>query len=434
VFACVLSEGKPREMRVTVEGRQWLMNVVPWRHEQETRGLIYRVTDHTQHTDLQKQLYQMQKMETIGALAAGIAHDFNNLLQAIRGNISLLLLDPAVAPGISARLGQVDEAAGRAEKITQQLLAFSRASDETAAVVDFNELITEAGHLAKRTLRGQVVLKLEPASQPVKAQIDPTRAQQALLNLCVNAQDAMPDGGTLTLTNAIVPLNPSQAARAHTAVGSRFVRCSVADTGTGIPPQILSRIFDPFFTTKEKGKGTGLGLAIVHSVTNNAGGFVEVESTPGKGTTFHLYFPFAHAAVTNETKHSQKPISTGSGTVLVVDDLDLVVDFARAFLERAGYRVLSANSADAALKTLDREGTAVDLLLTDYSMPGKSGLELLREAVPRWPHLKLVLASGFLDEKERQQIEQTFGARILHKPYSISDATNLIREMLLARA
>ena len=431
VFEKVLTQETAEEVRTTVDGRQWHINVAPWRSEDEVKGLIYMVTDHTQFTELQNQLYQAQKMETIGALAAGVAHDFNNLLLAIRGNASLLMLDKNLSGDMLERLRQIDNAARRGADITRQLLSFSRASDEKIDILDFNHVIKEASQLAKRSLRGaKFKIALQPSSDPIKVQMDATRAQQLVLNLCINAIDAMPDGGTLTLSNELVRLDATQAAKAKTIEGASFLCCTVADSGTGIPPEVMERIFDPFFTTKEKDKGTGIGLAVVQNIVNKAGGFLDVETVVDEGTAFKIYVPSVQGAVTVEDTEAEKDLSEGSGTLLVVDDLDLVLDFTSNFLKAAGYKVHTACDADAALEVMERENGQIDLLLTDYNMPGKNGWQLIEEVARRWPPIKLILASGFLEDHERTQIEEDFGAHVLNKPYNISEATDLIAEIL----
>lgn len=428
----VMETGRPQELQAAwPKGFHWAVKISPWMHEGAVRGLLYTVADQSKYHELQRQLYQAQKMETIGALAAGVAHDFNNLLQAIRGNTGLLLLENALPPEeLRRRLEQIDQAAIRAGEITQQLLSFSRAGEDKNHVADLNNVIHEAGQLAQRSMRSKVQLQLQPCSQPVPVRLDATRAQQVLLNLYVNAQDAMPQGGKITLANAFVNLSPEQAIKAGCAPGTQFARCSISDTGTGIPQELLARIFDPFFTTKEKGKGTGLGLAIVQTVISQARGFIEVESTPGVGTTFHLYLPLVPDVVRTEQKTHLTHIGKNTGTILVVDDLDLVLDFTRTFLKTAGYEVLVAKSAEEAFKILESQGTKIDLLFTDHNMTGMSGHQLIEESARLWPNLKFILATGYLDGAERQQIEMQAGIRILDKPFSMHEAADLVVEML----
>jgi two-component system, cell cycle sensor histidine kinase and response regulator CckA len=274
-----------------------------------------------------------------------------------------------------------------------------------------------------------VVIDLQPASAPLLVKMDPTRASQVLLNLCVNAQDAMPHGGRLTLANAAV-LPPAALAAKHGCHPDHLLaRCSVIDTGTGIPAEILPRIFQPFFTTKAKGKGTGLGLPIVQRVAQESGGFLGVDSTPGVGTTFHLYLPLAAEEITPVAKPAQLELTRGTGRVLVVDDVDLLREFTKAFLETAGLTVLLAGSGLEAVKVLETETEPVDLVLTDYNMPGMNGVELIEQVAVRWPKIKFVLASGYLDENTRERILRT-GASILSKPYDLNDASDLVMRKL----
>jgi len=429
-FSEVIRSGKAQDNHFhTPGGRHWLVKISPWLNGTQIRGLICNITDQTQHHELQNQLFQAQKMEIIGTLAAGVAHDFNNLLQVIRGHTSLVLMQAPAGTNLVQGLERVDMAAARAAEITQQLLSFSRVSDERLMVLDLNKVIKEANHLAKRNLRSNVTVELNPTPKPIRVKMDPTKASQALLNLCVNAQDAMPDGGRLTLTNVILKPSAEQVTRYRLPPGATYARCSVADTGCGIPPEVLPRIFEAFFTTKEKGKGTGLGLPIVQRVAEESGGFIEVESTPGKGTTFHLYLPLAEEQLTQVAAPVQTPLARAEGRVLVVDDVDLLRDFTQKFLQMTGLKVLVASSGQQALQVLDQSAEPVDLVFTDYSMPGMNGLELIEEIAKRWPLTQFVLASGFLSDADYTRIERC-QASTLAKPYDMHDAAKLVMEKL----
>jgi len=363
-------------------------------------------------------------------MAAGVAHDFNNLLLAIRGNVGLALMDNGLAGETRAKLDQVDNAAVRASALSQQLLTLSRDSEEKAEVLDFNAVIQEAASLAKRLMRSRVALKLNPTGTAIKVQMDPTRATQLLLNLCINAHDAMPKGGTVTITNVLADLTAEQVKRFKARSNVQFMCCSVTDTGAGIPPEVLPRIFSPFFTTKEKGKGTGLGLSIVHSVVTKAGGFIDVESTVGTGTTFHVYLPIDTGPLTRTDTEVRRQLKRGTGRLLVVDDLDLVLEFASSFLKQAGYQVLTANSAEEAVKILAQQKLPLDLVLTDYAMPGKNGWQLIQEITARWPLTRCILASGYLDDEERAEIAKFPAVKILNKPYGMAEATSVVAEIL----
>lgn len=432
VFQEVLATGVPQDNRFhAADGRHWLLKISPWRDGDYVRGLICNIADQTHYHELQDQLFQAQKMEIIGTLAAGVAHDFNNLLHAIRGNSGLILRKTALDPKVRHEIEQIDLAAMRATEISQQLLSFSRESEDKRQVVDLNVVIQEASQLARRTLRGNVVIELQSAPEPLLVKMDPTRASQVLLNLCVNAQDAMPHGGRLTLANAVVTPPEDLAGKHGCNPGTLFARCSVIDTGTGIPPEILPRIFQPFFTTKGKGKGTGLGLPIVQRVAQEAGGFLGVESVVGRGTTFHLYLPIAQGDLTPVNRPAPVELARGSGRVLVVDDVDLLREFTKAFLETTGLTVFLAGSGAEAVKVLETAGEPVELVLTDYNMPGMNGVELIEQVAARWPKIKFVLASGYLEESTRQRILRT-GASILSKPYDLSDAAELVMKKLKA--
>jgi CheY-like chemotaxis protein len=278
-------------------------------------------------------------------------------------------------------------------------------------------------------LRGNVVLDLVPLPEPIPVKIDPTRANQALLNLCVNAQDAMPDGGRLTITNTILTPSREQLERHSITGGGQFAVCSISDTGCGIPKEILPRVFEAFFTTKAKGKGTGLGLPIVRSVMQESAGFVDVETVPGHGTTFRLYFPLACEELQEARQETQAELARGSGQVLVVDDLDLLRDFTRNFLEAAGLTVLVASNGQEALNILAETANTVDLLFTDYSMPGMNGIDLIERVAPQWPAIRLVLSSGYLDEIARRRL-QTREVSVLCKPYDMREAAELIVQLL----
>jgi two-component system cell cycle sensor histidine kinase/response regulator CckA len=378
---------------------------------------------------LQNQLFQSQKMEIIGTLAAGVAHDFNNLLQAIRGNTSLLLMESPPDSDAHHWGQQIDLAAQRAAEITQQLLSFSRRGDDKRAVLDLNQIIHQAGQIARHTLRANVKLELVPMPGPVPVRIEFSRATQTLLNLCVNAQDAMPHGGTLAITNFVVTLSDEFAVRHDLAAGGEFARCSVADTGCGIPADVLPRIFEAFFSTKEKGRGTGLGLSIVDRIMREAGGFVDVESAVGRGTTFHLYFPISREHLVTASKPAERPLPHGQGRVLVVDDLDLLRDFARTFLETTGLTVLVAASGLEALQLLEQENGAVDILFTDYAMPGMNGADLIEQVAVRWPLIRPVLASGYLEEPIVKRLEY-MKAKVLAKPYEMQEAAKTLIDLL----
>jgi CheY-like chemotaxis protein len=361
-----------------------------------------------------------------------VAHDFNNLLQAIKGNISVINLEPSLPEKVRSRVDQIEDAASQAADITQQLLSFSRVSDEQETVIDFNAIIGDVAEMAKKLLKNRVTITIHPDERPATVKINGVRAKQMVLNLCINAHDAMPNGGQITVTNQLVTLTPDQAERVPNKSPNDipFLCCSIADTGTGIPPEVLQRIFEPFFTTKGPGKGTGLGLAIVHNIVSQAGGFLDVQSEVGKGTTFSIYLPVVDSGPVAPTQKKVSKSLKGTGTILVVDDLELVVDFAATFLTAVGYEVLTARSPKEALEVIAATGKKIDLLLTDYNMGEQTGEELMREVVKISPSTKLVLASGYLEAPEQERLKAEFDVEILGKPYNIRDAAELIGRLL----
>ena len=433
MFRAVLRGRDKREFAQSLGPRKrFFVRIVPWRLDGEARGLVYIVTDQSKFHELESLLQQTSKMETVGALAAGVAHDFNNLLQAIKGNISVINLEPSLPEKVRSRVDQIEDAASQAADITQQLLSFSRVSDEQETVIDFNSIIGDVSEMAKKLLKNKVTIELRPADQPVTVRLNGVRAKQTILNLCVNAHDAMPDGGQITVSNLAVALTPDQIERvpAKSATDIPFLCCSITDTGSGIPPEIMQRIFEPFFTTKGPGKGTGLGLAIVHNLVTQAGGFLDVETEVGKGTTFRIFLPVVDSGPVAPTQKKVSRSIKGSGTILVVDDLELVIDFASTFLTAVGYDVLTANSPNEALEVIAKCGKKIDLLLTDYNMGEQTGEELMREVVKVSPGTKLVLASGYLEAPEQERLKAEFEVEILCKPYNIRDVAELIGRLL----
>jgi PAS domain S-box-containing protein len=430
IFEAVLQTGRAQDNRFQAsDGHHWLVKISPWIYAGQVRGLICNISDQTRYHELQNQLFQSQKMEIIGTLAAGVAHDFNNLLQAIRGNTSLVIMQAPQNSDLHHWGEQINLAATRAAEITQQLLSFSHHSEEKRAVLDLNQIVREASQLARRTLRANVNLEIIPSPKPIPVKIELSRATQTLLNLFVNAQDAMPGGGNLTITNTIVTLSPEIARRHNIAAGGQFARCSVSDTGCGIPSNFLPRIFEAFFSTKEKGRGTGLGLSIVKRIMQEAGGFVDVESEPDRGTTFQLYFLIVRENLTVKLRPAERALPCGKGRILVVDDLDLLRDFAKSFLETTGLTVLVAASGREALQLLEKENGAVDIIFTDYSMPGMNGADLIEQVAVRWPEIRPVLASGYLEDAVLKRLED-LKAKVLAKPYEMQEAATALIGLL----
>jgi PAS domain S-box-containing protein len=390
------------------------------------------VTDISDRRRLEEQLRQSQKMEAIGQLAGGVAHDFNNLLTVISGYSEILKSQlPAPHPG-AALVRAISDAAERAAWLTARLLAFGRRAVLTPQVTDLNALVHDVEHILRRLIGEQITLHVELAPDPLYVKLDPGHWSQVMLNLAINARDAMPEfGGVLAIRSFGVTTDAGfLAARPGMAAGS-YAAFSVSDNGAGIAPDIRGRIFEPFFTTKAVGKGTGLGLAVVHGIVTQVGGSIEVDTAPGRGTTFTVYLPVVGPPARDE-HHLPAPSIAGAGeTVLVVEDEDNVRELLHAALTARGYCVLTASNGDEAIRLLERDGVAVDLLVTDMVMPGAlNGRELAVAVQQRCPHAKVLFISGYVDDADVRDAGFGAGERWLQKPFSMQAISEKAREAL----
>jgi PAS domain S-box-containing protein len=388
------------------------------------------IRDLTESRRLEEQLLQAQKMESVGRLAGGIAHDFNNLLTAISGYAQLALDNPELAPEVREDLAQIRTAAGRAVDLTGQLLAFSRRQVMQPVALDLGDALREISPMLRRLLGEDVglVTQVGPGLGHVLA--DPGQLSQVIVNLAVNARDAMPSGGRLTLEAANVDLDAEYAQGHAEVVPGPYVVLSVTDTGTGMDEATRARLFEPFFTTKEQGKGTGLGLATVYGIVRQSGGHIWVYSEPARGTVFKVYLPRVEAATGARLTPAVRPGSTaGSETILVVEDDDGVRGFVQAVLEARGYRILPAASADAAL-----EQAAVDapihLLLTDVVMPDMSGADLAARVRDNVPNVKVLFVSGYTENTIVHHGVLDPGVSFLAKPFSPDALAERVRAEL----
>jgi PAS domain S-box-containing protein len=398
----------------------------------EIRGQVTTLEDLRERKRIEDQLRQAQKMEAIGNLTGGIAHDFNNLLTIIIGNIDIAA---AMMKGNSKAAVLIEEALTaclRGADLTRQLLAFGRRQTLKPEPVDVNRLVRGMVKLLTRTLGENIQIKLIEEKAPWPVLIDAAQLDSAIVNLAVNARDAMPNGGKLTIETANV-LTDETFAEAHPgfAVGD-YVVVSVTDTGTGMPPDVVSRIFEPFFTTKEIGKGTGLGLAMVYGFVNQSGGQVTVYSEVGTGTTFRLYLPRAARAATGSGKAEtslERRRSTGSENILVVEDNDGVRQLVERQLDQLGYRVQSVSDAAEAVALIEK-ADGIDVVFSDVVMPGEmNGIDLADEIARRWPKIKVLLTSGFPEAAIGRSATRPT-ARILSKPYRTEDLGKAIFELL----
>jgi signal transduction histidine kinase len=393
------------------------------------RAIRYAVRRHADLRALrenEEQLRHAQRMEAVGRLAGGVAHDFNNLMSAVIGFSQLILLRLEEAHPLRGEVEQILRAGERATALTSQLLAFSRKQVLQPKVLDLNELVVELEKLLRRLIGANVELVsiLDPELGPIEA--DPGQLEQVILNLVVNARDAMPTGGKATIETSNVVLGADSGLDVSPGV---YVLLSVGDSGVGIDEATMGQIFEPFFTTKEEGKGTGLGLATVFGIVKQSGGDIAIESEVGRGTTFNIYLPRATAPVEAGESHGVQARKTGTGTILLVEDEDVVRQLEREVLERSGYTVLEASSPSAALELERGHDGAIDLLLTDVVLPELSGPELAAQLAARRPRLRVLYASGYPKEALGNGFPAS-GTAFLQKPVTPVSLAQKVRELL----
>jgi signal transduction histidine kinase len=379
-------------------------------------------------------LRQAQKMEAVGQLTGGIAHDLNNILTVITGTIEILAEAVADRPELVTIAKMIDEAAERGADLTQRLLAFARKQPLQPREVDVNSLVIEASNLLRPTLGEQVEVQIMLSGDTARALIDPSQLTNAILNLALNARDAMPDGGKLTIETSNVILDDSYAGIHSEVTAGPYVLIAVTDSGHGIPAGILENVFEPFFTTKDVGKGSGLGLSMVYGFVKQSNGHIKIYSEAGLGTTVRIYLPQAIGLaqpITDELA-STSILEGGDETILVVEDDDLVRTFVVGQIQSLGYRTLAAVNADAALVIINSAQT-IDLLLTDMIMPGSmNGRQLSDAALRRRPSLSVLFTSGYTENTVIHYGRLDAGVLLLAKPYRKSDLALMIRAALAA--
>jgi PAS domain S-box-containing protein len=399
-------------------------------------GDVYRlvgvVEDITAAKQTEEQLRQAQKMEAIGQLAGGVAHDFNNLLMIIGANVELLLMsDKAIDEKSMDYLNDISKATDRAAALTRQLLCFSRSEAAHMQVMDLNESLAGITKLLRRVLGEHIEVICEFCKSQPAIKADPGMIEQILMNLAVNARDAMPNGGKLVIGTEVETINSARVARDPQSREGRFVCLTVRDAGSGIAPDHLTRIFEPFFTTKGVGKGTGLGLATVFGIVEQHRGWIDVESQVGVGTLFRVYFPAAAEAVTVREATVRQDVSGAGERVLVVEDEDALREVIVAVLQKHGYNVMAADSGASALAAWARVGGNLDLLFTDMVMPGGiTGLELAERLRKEKPGLKVILTSGYSSQLMSADVEVAKRVTFVKKPFSSQTLAELVRETL----
>ena len=394
------------------------------------KGIAYALVDITERTKLEQQLRQSQKMDAIGQLIGGVAHDFNNMLTVITGTIDILTDAVADKPELAAIAKLIGEAADRGAELTSRLLAFARKQPLQPVSTSANDTVTEVGKLLRPTLGENIDIEWKLDEDTWPALVDRGQLVTALLNLAVNARDAMPDGGKLTLETANVSLDEAYAKAHGEVTAGPYVMVAISDTGPGIPPEIRDKVFEPFFTTKGVGKGTGLGLSMVYGFVKQSGGHIKLYSEEGQGTTFKIYLPRADRQ--EETAAAPQAVSRSRAqeTILVVEDDPIVRGSVTMQLKSLGYQVVIATNAAEALAMID-DGVAFDLLFTDLIMPGPmNGNQLAKEAAKRRSPLNVLFTSGYTESSAIHHGRLDPGMLLLAKPYRQSDLARMIRQAL----
>ncbi|WP_454917190.1 ATP-binding protein [Xanthobacter sediminis] len=380
--------------------------------------------DTSEQKALEAQFAQSQRLQAVGHLAGGVAHDFNNVLTAIIGYCDLLLAKHRPSDPSFPDIMQIKQNANRAAALVRQLLAFSRRQTLRPQAVELTDVISDVSELLRRLIGERITLDVQHARDLWPVKVDVNQFEQVIVNLVVNARDAMPDGGTLTLRTANVPASACAAYGAGNLTPADYVVVEVEDTGTGIPPEIIDKIFEPFFSTKEVGKGTGLGLSTVYGIVQQTGGTILAASEPGKGTVFRVFLPRYVPTAEAEPQRPAEPEakmgdSTGQGRILLVEDEDAVRAFASRALSARGYEVLTAASGVEALELLARGGQEVDLVISDVVMPEMDGPSLLRELRARDPAMKVIFISGYAEEAFARNLPPSEHFAFLPKPFSL---------------
>jgi len=396
-------------------------------------AIVVNARDITDRRKLEEQLRMSQKMEAVGQLAGGVAHDFNNLLTAILGYCNLMLDDMKPDDPLRVDLDEIRAAGERAAALTRQLLAFSRRQMLQPQIVDLNAVVQQLEKLLRRLISEDVELSISLASDLMTVRVDPASIEQILVNLAVNARDAMPLGGRLTIETANIDLDETYAVTHVTMQPGRYVMLAVGDTGAGMDAATSARVFEPFFTTKEQGKGSGLGLATVYGMVKQSGGYIWVYSEPGHGTMFKVYFPPAEQRnAASAAEHPGRRTSDGKQgweTVLLVEDEAAVRALAREVLRRHGYVVLEARHGVDALRVAERHNDEIHLLITDVVMPHMSGRDLAERLSRVRPKMKVLFMSGYTDHALMHR-ELTPGSAFLQKPFTPEGFARKVRSVL----
>jgi len=397
------------------------------------REQIVTVADISEAKQLAAQFLHAQKMEAVGILAGGVAHDFNNILTTIIGNADLALMEVGKDGSLREEIEEIRAAGERAASLTRQLLTFSRKQIIQPEFLDLNELLTDIEKMLDRLIGEDIELLMIPGPALWQVKVDPGQMEQVIMNLVINARDAMPRGGKLTIETANADLDENYFRKRglQEEKPGAYVMLAVSDSGIGIDKETQSHIFEPFFTTKEVGKGTGLGLSTVYGIVKQNNGFIWVYSEPGQGSAFKVYLPKAKGDAASEKKE-QHPVTApgGSETVLIVEDDDSLRKFSQRALQQHGYSVLEAENGEDALKVSEAYAGSIDLLITDVVMPGMGGKETAERLQPLYPRMKVLYTSGYTDNTIVHHGVLATGLNFLQKPFSPEALTRKVREIL----
>ena len=438
-LAKVLAGSQPgTHLEVRLRGRRDLIAqlfVSPSHEDGEISGLVIHFIDATEQRNLEVQFAQSQKMQAMGQLAGGVAHDFNNLLTAMIGFCDLLLQRHGAGDPSFADIMQIKQNANRAASLVRQLLAFSRRQALQPRLLNVTDALAELSNLLRRLLGETIELRMTHGRALGLVRVDPGQFDQVIINLAVNARDAMPGGGTLSIrTNAVKVEQPVQRGPELMPAGE-YVLIEVSDTGTGISKENLARIFEPFFSTKEVGAGTGLGLSTVYGIVRQTDGFIIVDSEPGQGATFTIHLPRIDAEPAEETRRPPPPAEaaetdlTGAGTILLVEDEDAVRLFGARALRNKGYTVIEARSGEQAMEVLHGDD-AIDVLISDVVMPGMDGVTLARFVRMERPAIRVILISGYSEDVARDGIDPDAGIHFLPKPFSLKQLAGAVKQVM----
>ena len=398
--------------------------------------LIMMVHDTTQgrraeaeRARLQGQLAHLQKMEAIGALAGGIVHDFNNLLGVIRGYVSLTRLrlrrdDPMLEP-----IGMIEQSTERAAELAHELLQFARREPRRVKILDLGEVVSRVMKIVSQTFDRRISIETRMAKDLPRIEGDAGEFELAILNICINARDAMPDGGTLTVETSVVAMNPEDPQASPLSAPREFVRLAIRDGGVGMEPQVLERVFEPFFTTKRSGQGSGLGLAMVQEIVSGHGGFVRAESTPGKGSEFTISLPVATRREEIPTAPKPATVERGVGTVLVVDDEPFMLAFAEDALKELGYQVLVAEDGKRACEIFATRSAEIDYVILDMVMPGLSWHETLQTLRSINPKVRVIVSTGYSGGTKARQAVEAGAEDFLGKPYTVEALASVLNRV-----